>query len=304
MAEERLIDDDKDRKYRIRVNEDGEEELIILGDDEEEQTEEELPGGYLVQDFEEDDEEAAVMTPEQLAERDRRRAEEEQRLASFVADCERLAEGCFAEGDYDGAAYHLSRALEQDGGNGRLCAGKLRALSRNLTDFSRLEECFEAAQAVESNCNEEERQALLDDCGALAEQIAAVRDQSDALFAQNEQKRAERQKVFVRRRAGAVKIFLATALPFVLFLALAIGFSTVMFSDKNGTFLIITVAFAVLAALCFIATLFTAHKLWAAQRNVRLNGKNSSTKLGRQYEESVRTLKTLSDIYAAIEGKL
>ena len=30
MAEERLIDEDKDRKYRLRINEDGEEELVIV----------------------------------------------------------------------------------------------------------------------------------------------------------------------------------------------------------------------------------------------------------------------------------
>ena len=37
MAEERLIDDDKDRKYRIRKNENGEEELVIIDDVEEEE---------------------------------------------------------------------------------------------------------------------------------------------------------------------------------------------------------------------------------------------------------------------------
>ena len=30
MAEERIIDDDKDKKYRIRINEDGEEELEVI----------------------------------------------------------------------------------------------------------------------------------------------------------------------------------------------------------------------------------------------------------------------------------
>ena len=31
MAEERLNDEDKDRKYRIRINENGEEELVKIG---------------------------------------------------------------------------------------------------------------------------------------------------------------------------------------------------------------------------------------------------------------------------------
>ena len=40
MAEERLIDDDKDRKYKIRKNENGEDELVIDGLPEEEDREE------------------------------------------------------------------------------------------------------------------------------------------------------------------------------------------------------------------------------------------------------------------------
>ena len=51
MAEERLIDDDKDRKYRIRVNENGEEELEIIDpDDVDEEPVFDMP------DYEEDDE--------------------------------------------------------------------------------------------------------------------------------------------------------------------------------------------------------------------------------------------------------
>ena len=36
MAEERLVDDDKDRKYKIRKNADGEDELVIDAAPEEE----------------------------------------------------------------------------------------------------------------------------------------------------------------------------------------------------------------------------------------------------------------------------
>ncbi len=67
-----MIDDDKDRKYKIRKNEDGEDELYIEGGDGEEEI------GFEVPEFDTDDEEAAVMTPEQLAERERRREEAEQ----------------------------------------------------------------------------------------------------------------------------------------------------------------------------------------------------------------------------------
>ena len=55
MAEERLIDDDKDRKYKIRVNEDGEEELIIAPQT---AAEEAAEIDFEVPDFDDDDEEA------------------------------------------------------------------------------------------------------------------------------------------------------------------------------------------------------------------------------------------------------
>ena len=52
MAEERLIDDDKDRKYKIRVNEDGEEELIIAPQT---AAEEAAEIDFEVPDFDDDD---------------------------------------------------------------------------------------------------------------------------------------------------------------------------------------------------------------------------------------------------------
>ena len=59
MAEERLIDEDKDRKYRIRINENGEEELVIIDTEEEE---EEIPEFSVVTD------EGEEMSPEQKEE--------------------------------------------------------------------------------------------------------------------------------------------------------------------------------------------------------------------------------------------
>ena len=75
MAEERLIDDDKDRKYKIRRNADGEDELII-DDTETPDDESDIPV-FDIPVYLEDDDEAALLTPEQLAERERMRAEEQ-----------------------------------------------------------------------------------------------------------------------------------------------------------------------------------------------------------------------------------
>ena len=90
MAEERLIDDDKDRKYKIVKNADGEDELVIDGAPDEAESADEV--GFEVPELDSDDEEAAIMTPEQLAARERMREEAEaarrkRETQSFAPDC-------------------------------------------------------------------------------------------------------------------------------------------------------------------------------------------------------------------------
>ncbi len=63
MAEERLIDADKDKKYRIRKNADGEDELYI-DESGEEEVEEEVTFDAPEEVWENSDE--SLMTPEQL----------------------------------------------------------------------------------------------------------------------------------------------------------------------------------------------------------------------------------------------
>ena len=136
MAEERLIDDDKDRKYKVRKNSDGEDELYIEteSDDEMQTLEFEIP------EFEEDDEEAAVMTPEQLAARQLQREEEEKkRLEAFNA-CVVGAKEFLQKSDFDRALYKLSEAEKFGELNGEALTVKLKALSKNLTDFTLYED--------------------------------------------------------------------------------------------------------------------------------------------------------------------
>ncbi len=306
MAEERLIDndEDKDRKYKIRVNEDGEEELIIIGEGEaEEEKAENVYDNFEVPELDSDDEEAAVLTPEQLAERERvRRAEEERRERQVTEYLER-AQGYLDEKDFDNALYVLSLAEEVNAKIGDVALLKFRALTKNLTDYTNLEDCLSCARLVRDNCTEEQRNGILSEAKSLENLIAVTRDDADSLDEQNEQKRNERKLVFAERRKKAAKNFLITALPFIVFLGCAIGFSTVMFSKQDGLYLYLTIGFAAFALIFFIASLVTVHKLWEAQRNFSLNGKNSSTKLGRQYEDAVYRLKMLSDIYGALGGK-
>ena len=144
MAEERLIDDDKDRKYKIRINEDGEEELIIAPQT---AAEEAAEIDFEVPDFDDDDEEAAVMTPEQLAARQRRREEEAARRAKKVAAYVLRAKKCLEEEDFSGASYALNEAGELDNENGEIYALKIKAYTKRFSDWSFIDDCAEAADA-------------------------------------------------------------------------------------------------------------------------------------------------------------
>ena len=89
----------------------------------------------------------------------------------------------------------------------------------------------------------------------------------------------------------------------MLFTVLAIVFGVrFMYTREDALFTIITIVCASLALVAFVAMLFLAHRLWDASRNVRLNERNSSTRLGREYEEQSAQLRQLTRIYAAINS--
>lgn len=297
MAEERLIDDDKDRKYKIRKNADGEEELVIETPSDEDDTEE---LGFEMPEFEEDDEEAAVMTPEQLEARRIQREEEEKRRLDEISKRVSSAKELVAENDYSGALSELSEAEKLGESGGEALTLKLKALSRNLTDFSNLEECADVADEFKDKATAEQKAELSPLCGPLLQRAAELEKEIEVLDKENEEKKAERRVVFMKRRKNALIFTAAAAVPFLVFLILAIYFFTVRYALENGTNVVITIVFASLAVLCFVVTLVALHRLWDSARNVRLNEKNSSTKLGRELEEKKTELKALTRIYAAI----
>ena len=156
MAEERLIDDDKDRKYKIRKNADGEEELIVIDPEDGEEEESDIPV-FNVPVYDEDDEEAATLTPEQLAERERKKQEEEKQRERKVNSLIAKTYEKLEEGNFEGALYNISQAELLADKSGEVYFLKLKALSRNLTDFISSEDCAKAADGVAEYCNKEQK---------------------------------------------------------------------------------------------------------------------------------------------------
>lgn len=299
MAEERLIDDDKDRKYKIRKNADGEDELYIDLDDVEEERE---SVEFEVPEFETDDEEAAVLTPEQFAERERLKREEEARNRIKCDELLSRAKQLIDEQSYEGALYCIAEAEELIENDGYVAAVKLLAVTENLRSFSG-EEVDAAVAGVENNCNEEQKAALFEQLDKLNAQANALTKEVDGLQSVNEEKKAERRAVFVNKRKKSLIFFSATVVPFVVFLILGIYFATVMHAVKDGTNIILTFVFFGIAGALFVVLLFAAHMLWDSAKKVSLNEKNSSTKTGREYESKKEQLSLINRVITAVKGE-
>ncbi len=298
MAEERLIDDDKDRKYKIRKNADGEDELVVDSAPEEEEEAEDIE--FEVPELDSDDEEAAVMTPEQLAARELAKLQEEEKRRNKLAEYAAHAERLISENKFEDALYVLEEA-ETLGVDGRISALKLQALTCGYSDFSRTEECFSAADAVLTYADNETKAEYAEYVSDIAVRAEELGKQVEELNVQNEEQRSARQVKFLAKRKKALIWFAATAVPMLVFAILSIYFSTVMHAQMDHTNMILCFVFAGVAGAFFLASLFTAHALWSSVRLLKLNAKNSSTKLGREYEQKKAQYEVMNKITQAFK---
>lgn len=302
MAEERLIDDDLDRnkKYKIRKNADGEDELYFDGEEEE-------SGGYSAELYEipafsEDDGDAGVLTPEQIAEREESRRLAEENTRRYVEEHIAKAEEQFKSGDAEGALFNLNSARNVDGRCGKVYALKMKVLTRNFKDFSASDDCLSCSEGVRHYCTDEQKAELFALSGNLKKHIEKLEENAAALHVEVESKKAERREVYAKDRGTAIKWFSLTAVPFLVCLVLAVSFGSVMFAKQNGLNLILTIIFAALAVVLFVVTAFTSRKMWVAMKNYSLNEKNSSTRIGREYEEQLSEIKKLKTVLSSFSA--
>ena len=299
MAEERLIDDDlnKDKKYRIRKNADGEDELYI--DDSVQEEPEDFEAVSLdVPEFSEGDGE---LTPEQIAAAEQEKKARAERIKSALSVNLEKAQAKLAEEDFEGALASTEAALQIDPTSGLALAVKLKALTKNFTDFERLDDCIETASNITNFCSDEQKSELTEHASPLESRIFKLEEQAAALHVQVEEKKAERRVVFLEDRKKSVMWFSITGIPFIVCLIVAIAFASVMFARKDGLNMIVTIVFAALSAICFIATLFTSHKMWEAMKKVSLNEKNNSTQIGRDYEKMLSEIKKLNTVLTSFK---
>lgn len=303
MAEERLIDTDKDKKYRIKVNADGEEELVVEGGEEAPAEIEEVM--FAVPDeVEALPEDEQGLTPEQLAEkREREEAEAAERKARV--------DGLLEKAKSDILLYRFATALEFieqaeeiDGENGEAQALKLEAYTRRFTDYSQIVPASACADKL-ARCTSAERKEELFKAAApsLEGEIAKLRTTVSAMNRQNEERKAERAVRFNRDRNIAIGVFCALFAVLVTFAALSGHFATLIRTVPTNYYLVLTLVFAGLALVVLIASAFAARFLNITCRRVRLNKRNTTTQLGRDLLAEQAKLKAFIAVYSALKGE-
>lgn len=280
MAEERLTDTDldKDKKFKIRKNEDGENELVF---DEEESEEEEVE--FSVPNFAYDVENVENLTPEEYENFLKKKEEEEHLREEQIKQNLQDAQTALIAGEYESVLFHANAVLQLEPENAEALGFKLRALSRNFSDVIELSACADVAEDFGEVATPEQKAEMLSSLnGFYTAELNRRKKTAEGLNTENEEKKADRRVRFLATRKSASKRFLTFFVPFVVFLGLAIGFACVITARQDGLYVILTAVSGGITLVLLALSLIFSRGLIDAQRKVRLNEKNTSTRLGRE----------------------
>lgn len=285
MAEERIIDNERDSRYRFRVNEDGEEELII--DDVEDAPAEEKPA----------DEQYDYGAEEALIEEEERR-KREKRIEELLAD----AKGDISKLKYSTALEYLQELEELDSENGELYALRVTAYTSGFTDYSQITVAAKNADGIKKYTSAERKAELFAKCHEdLEENIEELRSEITKLDDENEQKKAQRAVKFKADRLKAVIAFAVFFAALATCAALAGYFSTLIHTVPTDKYTVLTIVFAALAGVMLIADAFAARWVNITFRRLRLNRRNTSTQLGREVLSEQVRLRAFLALYSALK---
>ncbi len=107
---------------------------------------------------------------------------------------------------------------------------------------------------------------------------------------------------FISDRNKALVVFCLTFAATLIFAGLAIYFATIIHAVRDNRNLIITIVFAAVAVIGLICSVFAARRLITTSRRVRLNKRNTATKLGRELLSEQAKLKSFVAVYNALKG--
>lgn len=296
MAEERLIDTDKDKKYRIRKNADGEDELYVV--EGEDVAEDEDTVRFYVE------ENSAEQEPSSAAETAVCVGEEEATQNSLVVELlEKARTGC-EEGKFSTAAEYLEKVIELAPENGEAYALELAAYTKNFTDYSKIGVVVEYCAEIERCVGKAAKDEILSRCeGDVKNNIERLTGEIAELDRNNEQQKQVRAKKFLSDRRRAIVIFACVCVALCACIGGCVyGFINVYAVKDSNVNLILAIVFGVLSVACLVGLAVAARTLFTACRRVRLNKNNFATKLGRELIAKQAELNAFTAIYAALKG--
>ena len=298
MAEERLIDTDKDKKYRIRKNADGEDELYIDDTAEEEQVEE--VSFFVDEEGLEEGGESSAASFEYNEERERKLKEQKaEQAAKLVESARRECEN----GRYATAVESLEKAIELDSANGEIYALEIVAYTRNFTDYSRIRDAKEYVGDLKKHTNGQTKKELFEKSSeSLLSNIKSLSRKVATLSEENEKQKEIRAKKFIADRNRAKTLISVSLALFAVFFGLSTYFFLNIHSIQTNTNLILAIVFTSLEFITLVFTAFILRQLLTACRRVRLNKKNTATKLGREMLANQEDLDAFNAIYNALKG--
>ena len=301
MAEERLIDDntdrDKDKRYRIVMDEDGQEREEYYDDYDDADEDDGYYDDYGDDDYDGDYDDYDDDYDDGEAEEDAAARIGEARLASareLLAKARRLHDS----GDDGYALATLDSAAREYCALSDIYPLMMEILTKNYTEVADAADCNDCAERCRRYCTPVQRAAVAE---KLAPLVKAERDAqfelNGRLGSENEAERALRRKklsaVFVKKRRN----FLFALVPFLVFFIAGISLSPSMYSDASGVSFVLTVVFLCMAGVLLVASIAFACFMVVARRDLSLNERNSSTELGKTYARGVKRAEQLDMLY-------
>lgn len=294
MAEERLIDTDKDKKYRIRKNADGEDELYVVDGEGGEEDEDAV--FFVEENTEEQVQATEYSQPSDVAEDASAKAVVAELLEKARADC--------AEGKYSTAVEYLERVIEVEPENGDAYVLEVVAYTKNFTDYSKISVVGEYEEEIKAYVDESAKVELLSRCECeIKSNIERLTGEIAELDKNNEEQKQKRAKKFLADRRNAFIAFVCLFAAFGASIGVSVrGFLNIYAVRGSNANLILGIVFAVLAAAFAVCTVVATRKLIVASRRVRLNKSNFATKLGRELIAKRAELDAFTAVYAALKG--
>ncbi len=301
MAEERIIDDEYGRGVKLRKTKDGYIDVTdeLVDELPEEEAGEEISFAFPVTEEDEDDEDLVGLSPEEAEALRKQKAEAAERLRAEYEQTVAAGNALLENRSYHAAELEFEKALKLDAVATEASVGYWKAKTANFTNPDALiEEYVDAGiESLEYDLGYEATELIKKEFrGVFEKRYAELQAQKEPLLLSVTKKQEGRREILKGRKKKHLIAFAITAVPFLLFTLLAVFFGLKNFTTPDDTYVPVTIVFAALAVVAFLAFAVCCNKLLNTCRIFTLNEKLTSTEEG----EELSRIMEYEDLYAAL----